>query len=388
MTTRGSVLLAFFWLSYLCEAAIGLDGINAGEIDAFLVLNASGLSAQRQVALVEAFGSAEGALGASDDDVLGVEGLNQGHLGKLRTAQTEVDLEGVRRKCEELEVRPVPYTCAEYPALLNDTEGAPALLFVQGTLERRDELSVGVVGTRKCSSYGLTMARRLAGDLATRGFTIVSGMALGIDGEAHRAALEAGGRTVAVMASGADITYPSAHKQLRARIAGSGAVATEFGLGTPPTRERFPARNRLISGMSLGVVVVEAPAKSGALITARLAGEQGREVFAVPGDVTRSESRGCHALVKDGARLVEFAEDVVEGLGILLRAVPERQQIPTADLPSEEKAIVEALSHQPRHVDAVVSDCGLPPAKVTAGLMVLEMKGLVRRLPGGTFVRL
>ena len=358
------------------------------ELDAFLTLNASGIGPNRQLELLERFVSAQGVLAASDAE-LAEAGLSRGTaLGRLRHAQASIDLDGVYRQCEVHGVRPVPITSPEYPGLLRETSDATPLLFVQGGFLQRDEMSVAVVGTRKCSAYGLTMARKLGHDLAKRGFTIVSGLALGVDAESHRGALEAGGRTVAVMASGPDITYPAEHRGLRGEIAAAGAVVTEYAFGTEPLRERFPARNRLVSGMSLGVLVVEAPQKSGALITARLAGEQGREVFAVPGDVTRPEARGCHALIKDGAQLVEFAEDVVAGLGILLQAVPERVQVPTADLPEDERSVVEALSYQPRHVDEVVARSGLPPAKVSAGLMMLEMKGLVRRLPGSQFVRL
>lgn len=362
--------------------------ITTAEVDAALVLNVSGLSAQRQLALIRAFGTAEKAVGATDAELSAVDGFNAAHLARLRDAAAATDLAALRLRCEQHQVQPVPYTSGQYPALLRETDDAAPLLYVQGTLQRRDELSIALVGTRKCSAYGLTMARKLAEGLARRGFTVVSGMALGIDGEAHKAALEAGGRTIAVMASGPDITYPADHRGLREGIAGAGAVVTEFSFGVEPLRERFPARNRLISGLSLGVVVVEAPAKSGALITARLAGEQGREVFAVPGDVTRPESRGSHALIKDGARLVEFPEDVVEGLGVMLQAVPERQPVRTDDLPQSERAIVDALSHQPRHVDEIVSRCKLSASEVSAGLMILEMKGIVRRLPGSTFVRL
>lgn len=361
--------------------------LSPTEIDAFLLLNAAGLSPMRQFALLDALGSAENVVGATDADLADVERIAHSHIAKLREALRRIDVSQIRARCDEFQITPVPYTSPDYPPLLMDTKDATPLLFVQGEFLRRDDLSVAIVGTRKCTPYGLTTARKMAADLARRGFTIVSGMALGIDGEAHAGALEAEGRTIALMASGPDITYPASHRELRSRIADSGAVVTEFAFGTPPTRERFPARNRLISGMSLGVIVVEAPAKSGALITARLAGEQGRDVFAVPGDVTKPQSRGCHALIKDGARLVEFAEDVVEGLGILLKAVPERRQIPTDDLPADEKAIVDALSHQPRHVDDIVARCGLPIEKITAGLMILEMKGLARRLPGSTFVR-
>lgn len=362
--------------------------VTGAELDAALVLNVSGLSPQRQLALVRAFGTSEKALGASDADILALDGFTAAHVTRLRNAVAATDVAALRLKCEQHQVQPVPYASPQYPTLLRETQDAAPLLYVQGTLDKRDELSVAVVGTRKCSAYGLTMARKLSEGLARRGFTIVSGMALGIDGEAHRAALEAGGRTIAVMASGPDITYPADHRGLREGIAGSGAVVTEFAFGVEPLRERFPARNRLISGLSLGVIVVEAPAKSGALITARLAGEQGREVFAVPGDVTRPESRGSHALIKDGATLVEFPEDVVEGLDIMLQAVPERRPVITEDLPQNERAILDALSHQPRHVDEIVTRCKLPASEVSAGLMILEMKGIVRRLPGSTFVRL
>ena len=362
--------------------------IDPEELDAFLVLNASGLSPMRQKSLMDAFGSARAILAARDQDYAEIDGLRASHIARLREATASLDPAQMRARCEELGITPTPCTSPDYPPLLAEIADAPSLLFVEGSFERRDDLSIGLVGTRRCSAYGLAMARRLAEDLARRGFTIVSGMALGVDAEAHEAALEAGGRTIAVMASGPDITYPRQHRGMRANIAGCGAVVTEFALGTEPIRERFPARNRIISGLSLGVVVIEAPEKSGALITARLAAEQGREVFAVPGDVTRPESRGCHALIKDGAQLVEFAEDVVAGLGILLAAVPERTPVPTADLPGDEKSILDALSHEPRHVDDVVTRCGLQASQVSAGLMMLEMKGFARRLPGSTFVRM
>ena len=362
--------------------------LSSAELDAWLVLNASGVTPHVQIALVEALGSAEAVLAATEAQMRAVEGFRPAQLPRLRAALAGVDLADIWRKCREHAVVPLPFTAPEYPALLRHCDDRPALLFVQGAFDQRDELAVAIVGTRKCSPYGMTMARRLAGDLARRGFTIVSGLAVGVDAEAHRAALEAGGRTVAVMASGPDITYPAGHRALREQVSHSGAAITEFAFGCEPLRERFPARNRIISGLSLGVVVVEAPVKSGALITARLGAEQGREVFAVPGDVTRPESRGSHALIKDGARLVEFAEDVVEGLDILLQAVPERAPVDTSDLPVEERAIVEALSHQPRHVDEIVERASLTASKVTAGLMLLEMKGIVRRLPGSTFVRL
>jgi DNA processing protein len=225
-----------------------------------------------------------------------------------------------------------------------------------------------------------------------RGFTVVSGLAVGIDSDAHEATVDAGGRTVAVTACGIDVDYPSANSELRERITETGAVITEFAMGTPPARHCFPQRNRIISGLAMGTVVVEAPTKSGALITARLAGEMGRGVFAVPGNITSPVSRGCHALLRDGAVLVETAEDIVEGLGIMLEAVPERE--PEAererkldDLPADQREVLGNLTHQPRNIDDVAADCEMAVPQVSSALMLLEVKGLVKRFPGNQFVR-
>jgi DNA processing protein len=279
-------------------------------------------------------------------------------------------------------------TGPDYPKLLLETPDPPPLLFVHGELTRRDEMAVAIVGTRKCSPYGNLVARRLARDLAKRGFTIVSGLATGVDAEAHEGALEAGGRTIGVMASGPDITYPSSHKDLRKRVAQSGAAITEFAFGTEPLRERFPARNRVIAGLTLGTLVIEAPLKSGALITANLAAEYGREVLAVPGSIDNPTSHGCHDLIKNGARLVEVAEDVIEGLNIMLEAVPAERPKAPAQVSEDEQAVLEALTFQPRHVDEVIAQTQLPTARINSALMLLEMKTLVRRFPGSTYVRL
>ncbi len=358
------------------------------DIDAWLLLNASGLSALRQRQLLAAFCSAEEIIAASDNQLSQVEGITTAHIKKLRRAQRETDLPSLRQKCADFSIHLLTINDDNYPPLLKETRTPPAMLFVQGEITKSDELAVAIVGTRKCTPYGRTVARRLAGNLAQRGFTIISGLAVGIDGEAHEGALEAGGRSIAVLACGPDITYPTSHKSLRQRLAESGAVVTEYAFGTRPLRERFPARNRLISGLSLGTAVVEAPAKSGALITARLAGEQGREVFAVPGDINSPTSRGCHALIKDGAQLVEVAEDIVDGLGILLQAVPARPEPLEVELHGDEKIVYGALSHEPIHIDQIAEACGRRPAQVTSALMLLEVKDLVRRFPGNTFVRL
>ncbi len=356
--------------------------------DAWLLLNASGLSTLRQLQLLEALGSPDQILGATDSQLTEVGPITLAHVKKLRAAQRSVDIAELQNKCAEYEVDIVSIADETYPPLLKEIDLPPPLLFVQGSFTKADELAIALVGTRKCTPYGRTIASDLAANLAQRGFTIVSGLAMGIDGEAHRAALEAGGRTIGVLACGADITYPRQHKELRQQLVQSGAVITEYAFGAAPLRERFPARNRLISGLSLGTVVVEAPAKSGALITARLAGEQGREVFAVPGDINRPTSRGCHALIKDGAQLVEVPEDVVDGLGIMLKAVPTRPERRDVELHGDEQIVYDALSHEPRHVDEIASRCQLSPAQISSALMLLEVKGLARRFAGNTYVRL
>ncbi len=360
------------------------------SLDAWLLLNASGLTTLRQHALLRAFEKAERIFEAPNSALAEVEGIDISHVKKLREAQRLTDLVAIRKAMSAASVHLLTWGSEAYPALLSEIDGAPPLLFVQGGILREDDQAVAIVGTRKCSAYGRQVARRLSGDRARRGFTIVSGMAEGIDGEAHRGALEAGGRSIAVMASGADITYPRSHERLRQEIAGNGAVVTEFAFGAAPLRERFPARNRVVSGLCMGVLIVEAPARSGALITARHAGEQGREVCAVPGNVTSPLSHGCHMLLKDGARLVETAEDVVEGLGVMLEAVPERSMSreEQPELTGDEAAIMKTLSFEPRQVDDIVEVTGLQMAAVNATLMMLEMKGLVRRFPGNTYVKI
>ncbi|MGD9519837.1 MAG: DNA-processing protein DprA, partial [Armatimonadota bacterium] len=247
--------------------------MTPGEIEAWIRLSASGLSPVRQRALLEAFGGAEQVLSASDEALVGVEGLGALHVRKLRHALEAVDAAEIRERIAERGWQLVPLTSREYPERLREIADAPSVLMVEGDLGPSDALAVSVVGTRKCSDYARRLARRLSYDLAARGVTVVSGMALGVDGEAHRGAIEAGGRTVAVLGCGLDITYPPQHAELRSEIAASGAVISALPLGTAPTRDQFPRRNRIISGLSVGVVVVEAPVGSGALITAQLAAE-------------------------------------------------------------------------------------------------------------------
>lgn len=358
------------------------------EAEAWLVLNAAGLAPERLRLLVDNLGSAQAVVQAGEADLLEIPGVTGDQVSKLLGARRSLDLGRQRSLCLEHGLHLVSYRDEEYPDLLAQAPEAPPLLFVQGTLTRDDDMAVALVGTRKATPYGLKVARRLAQDLARRGFTIVSGLALGIDAEAHEGALEAGGRTLAVMATGADITYPAEHRSLRARIAESGAVITEAPFGAGPTRYAFPTRNRIIAGLSLGIIVVEAPVKSGALITASHAGDQGREVFAVPGSIDSPTSSGCHLLLKEGAHLVECAEDVVEGLGLPLPAVPSRPDRSRPELSGEEQTVYDALGPQPLRVDQLVEGTGLDAARLNATLMLLEIKGLARRFAGGTYCRI
>ncbi len=359
------------------------------EACGWLILNVSELSIPRQLALLEAFGSPLAALGADDDELLAVRGIERIHVTKLRRAADQTDCDSLLRLLEDLGVRLLPITSADYPRLLREIQAPPPLLYVQGQILPRDEVAVAVVGTRKCTPYGRRVAHRLGYDLAARGVTVVSGMALGADAEAHRGAIEAGGRTIAVLGCGIDITYPRQHESLRKDIVDHGAVISELPPGTKPTRDQFPRRNRIVSGLCLGVVVVEAPQGSGALITAGLAAEQGRTVFAVPGDITRPESIGCNNLIRDGAVLVQQVDDILDELNVSVELAPPQPAAAksAADLPPDEAAVYEKLASEPRTVDELVEATGLDSPRVMSALMLLEVKGLVRRFGGGTYAR-
>jgi DNA processing protein len=266
----------------------------------------------------------------------------------------------------------------DYPELLKEVPNAPAVLYIKGTLMPQDNLSVAVVGTRKASNYGLEMTRRLTEGLAQQGVTIISGLARGIDAIAHQEALKNGSRTIAVLGNGIDKVYPSEHRRLAADIAEHGAVITEFPPGTDPLAGNFPARNRIISGMSLGVLVIEAPEKSGALTTATFAGEQGRDVFAVPGNVTSPNSTGTNKLIQDGVKLVMDATDILNELNMTYQAVETRQVVRevSPDTPLEQQ-IIDLLVVEPLHVDDISRQCGLSIQDVNVVLTLMELKGLV-----------
>lgn len=281
-----------------------------------------------------------------------------------------------------------------YPAWLGTIADPPAVLYCDGLIEPQDRQALAIVGSRQATPYGLRITETLARELSGAGFTIVSGLARGIDAAAHRAALEAGGRTIAVLGCGLDMDYPLGHARLREEIAMSGAVVTEYAPGIPPLAGHFPRRNRIISGLSLGVVVVEAAEDSGSLITARLALEQGREVFAVPGSIDAPLSRGPHGLLKQGAKLVETVDDIIEDLVPQMEkaAVPTQRPMPfkamePPDLSPEERRVWEQMSREPLHLDDLTEQSGLTPAAVSGILLGLELKGVARQLPGQRYYR-
>lgn len=283
--------------------------------------------------------------------------------------------------------RIVAYDEDGYPRELKEVlgEDAPLVLYIKGELVPSDRYAIAMVGSRLCSNYGLQMANTISRDLAGMGITVVSGLARGIDTVSHNAALAQGGRSIGVMGSGIDVIYPAENKKLVERMAGSGAVITEFAPGTPPMPENFPRRNRIISALSLGVLVVEAAERSGALITARFALEQGREVFAMPGNVNSRTSGGTNLLIRNGARAVTKASDIIEELAPVLRDFIKSERKCTIPLSEDESLLCGVLSAEPMHIDSISRAGGTNPARVSALLLGLELKGVVRQLPGMMF---
>ena len=279
---------------------------------------------------------------------------------------------------------------AEFPAHLREIPVPPDRLWVRGALVDEDALAIAIVGSRRATPFGLELAERLAGDLAARGITVVSGLARGIDSAAHRGALEAGGRTLAVLGGGVDVVYPPENRRLAARIAERGAVVSQFAPGAPALAHHFPVRNRIIAGLALGVVVVEAAEQSGTLITAGHAGDLGREVMAVPGRAGAPTSRGTHRLIRDGAALVEGWEDVVAILPARWRAcVAAGPPAPSAGAgdPQDTDPLLALIGTEPVTMEELIERSGLAASRAAARLLALELEGRVRQLPGKRFVR-
>lgn len=342
--------------------------------------------------LVRVFGSPEGVLNASPADIRNVPGVGPKLVLQLSLAKESTGVQSQLELCRQNDIQIITRSDANYPKPLAEIYDPPNLLFCRGKLLDIDQVAIAIVGTRHASNYGRAIATRLATGLAMAGFTIVSGLARGIDAAAHRAALAAGGRTVAVLGGGLLKMYPPEHAQLAKEIEKSGAVLSESLPMQPPKSGSFPRRNRIVTGLCLGVIVVEAGERSGALISARMAMEQGREVFAVPGRVDSRMSRGCHRLISDGAKLVESIDDVLEELGPLAnpaRIDPETSIRHPAEmkLSDQETNVLRAIGTEKTEFDAVVVVTGLPPARVLATISVLEVRRLVRRVTGTSFVR-
>jgi DNA processing protein len=315
------------------------------------------------------------------------EKLGDQSAARLRDFDASGAMEGQRAAAERSEARLVTLEDAEYPVPLKQSALPPPFLFVRGALLRDDALSIAIVGSRRPTAYGLRMAERLAGDLAARGVTIVSGLARGVDTAAHRGALGARGRTVAVLGSGLDVVYPPENRGLAREASAAGAVVSQFPMGTAPLPQHFPIRNAVIAALSLGTVVVEAAERSGALITARVAGELGREVYAVPGNVSSPVSQGTNDLIRDGAKLVRDWEDVVVELAPVWQAAI--RQLPAVEpaAVAEGGRVLPLVGEEPVAIDLVIERSGLPASEVAASLTDLELRGLVRKLPGQRYVR-
>jgi DNA processing protein len=333
---------------------------------------------KRLARLLQTFGDLAAAWGASERQLLQA-GLEKQPTANLLHTRQHLDLDAEVAKVERVGARLVTLIDEDYPALMRQLPDSPTVLYERGQLLPEDYRALSVVGTRKATTYGRDAAYYLSKQLAGQGITIVSGLAQGIDTAAHRGALEGGGRTLAVLGCGIDRVYPPENQKLAAEIAGHGAIISEFPIGAVPEARNFPRRNRVISGLALGVLIVEAPEKSGALITASVAAEQGREVFAIPGNIFNPMSNGTNRLIQDGAKLVLAVNDILDELHIAHGAVQTRavaQRIAPAN--EAEASLLEHLGVDPLHIDDLVRLCGLPVPLVNSTLTILELKGLAR----------
>jgi DNA processing protein len=343
-----------------------------------------GIGAVRLRALLEYFGDVERAW-LAPADALRQSGLDRRALRNLLRGRATLDLEQEVQRIAAAGVTALTWEAPDYPKLLSEVPAPPPVIYVGGRLEPSDVWAVAAVGTRRISSYGREVTRRLVTGLARQGITIVSGLARGVDGIAHRAALDAGGRTIAVLGSGVDHIYPPEHRDLAGEIIERGALISEYPLGTAPEAGNFPPRNRIISGLSLGVLITEAGERSGALITAGYAADQGRDVFAVPGSVLAAGCVGTNRLVQDGAKMVLEVEDILRELNLEMVAEQSmaREILPTN--PAEE-ALLAHLGTEPMHVDELRRLSGLTITEVTSTLTLMELKGMVRQVGGMKYV--
>src|SRR5256714_14416226 len=364
------------------------DALSLDELACWIALNrVPGIGPASFRALLDYFHDDVEAAWKAERKELAQAGITQRTIDNLLKLRSTITPQQELEKLAKLRIRVITWKDALYPPLLREIDDAPPVLYTYGKLTEADRFALAVVGTRNSSTYGLQVTERIVTELAKGSVTVVSGLALGIDTIAHTAALDAGGRTIAVMANGLDTIYPPTNRGLARRIveSGQGALISEYPLGVQPESNNFPARNRIISGLSLGVLVIEAPEKSGALITANFALKQGREVFAVPGSILSSRSKGVNRLIQDGARPVMEVKDILEALNLFL--IPQHIEMQSA-LPenAEERTLLELISHDPRHVDDLIRESGLPTTTVTSTLMMMELKGMVKQVGGMQYV--
>lgn len=316
---------------------------------------------------------------------LKMAGLEDRSISAILTNRPNISLDAEMEKLERYRIKVLTWNDADYPKRLKEIYDLPPVLYVRGSLLPEDEWAVAVVGTRRTTIYGREAVESIVGDLAQNRITIVSGLAKGIDAIAHRAALDAGGRTVAVMGCGLDMVYPPEHVKLAREIIERGALVSDYPMGTQPRAENFPRRNRILSGLSLGVLVVEAGETSGALITASWALEQNREVFAVPGSILSPSSRGTNKLIQEGAKLVMDFKDILEELNLsaVTQQLEFKEFVPATDV---EAQLLKCLSTEPVHIDEVRRKCSMPVATVSSTLAIMELKGMVRQVGGMNYI--
>ena len=360
------------WLSYGAEMSDLKYWIGFNRIP--------GIGRARFSQLETYFGNLEQAWHAGASDLRSA-GLDSRSIESIIASRPNISLDAEMEMLERYRVEVLTWNDPTFPTRLKEIYDVPPLLYIRGTLAPEDEWAIAVVGTRRATIYGRDVTERLVADLARNRITIVSGLARGIDSLAHRTAMEAGGRTIAVLACGLDLVYPAENVKMAQAIMEQGALISEYPLGTRPKAENFPRRNRIMSGLSLGVVVTEAGEGSGALITANLALEQNREVFAVPGSILSPASHGTNRLIQDGAKLVRNAQDILEELNLTM--IPqqlEMRELVTAD--ETESLLLRHLRHEPTHIDEVCRRSRLPIATVSSTLAMMELKGMVRQLGG------
>jgi DNA processing protein len=343
-----------------------------------------GIGAVRFKALLDAFGSAETAWNASPE-ALADAGMSRKIVESFQRLRRDVDLEQVWGRIQSMGVQVLTWDDAAYPRHLKEIDQPPPVLFVRGSLEPEDEWAVAIVGTRKVTAYGRQIAEEVAATLARNGVTIVSGLARGVDSIAHQASVNAGGRTLAVLGNGVDLVYPPENRKLAAQVIEHGALISDYPLGTQPDGVNFPPRNRIISGLSLAVIIVEAGQTSGALITAGFAAEQGRDVFAVPGNINAPQSAGTNRLIRDGAQPLLSPQDVLEALNLTMVTEHQAARIVLPTDPVESR-LYKLLSQQPMHVDEIRLQADLPIEAVSATLAMMELKGMVRQVGGMNYV--